>query len=244
MFGRGKRSGHRRARAQEPQPVASTPGPVFFEGDGFSLSNPERETIVYAEGANRWSLLAGWGVTPPVLGVPRPEVWDHVVAPWLRGRSTEVTRRLVEHSGHRIVYDPDDWYRERLHPLIVGEVTRSGSCTCCDRDDVVTAHASHGDNEAIDIGSTQRAIEQRIADGRFEVIRADVPVEQMLDELERDVMYTIVSYLTCTVSGETVFWGLCIRGDPIYQHVDPVEPFVRRWENGRPQVDRAGVGPA
>lgn len=211
----------------------------FFTGDGFTLSNPERETIVYSEGDRRWSLLAAWGVSPPEVRVPRPEVWDAVVPPWLRGRYDIVTSRLIEHSGHTVVFDPDSWYDETLQLVGMETGGTRQPCPCCDAEVMTVEQTYPSGQVALEVGPTQRAIEERLSDGRFEVIRADVPVDEIVDLLISDTKYTIITYLRCTVSNETILWGLAIRGTPIYQHVLPMAPFVRRWEDGYPRVDNA-----
>jgi hypothetical protein len=163
----------------------TAPGKPFFLGDGFALSNPGRETIVYSEGERQWSLLARWGVSPPQVGVPRPEVWDAVVPPWLRRRYGIVTSRLLEHSGHTVVFDPDSWYAERLRFIAMDTEGTRRPCPCCDAD-VMTVEVTYPSGQvALQVEPTQRAVEERLVDGRFEVIRADIPVTQMLQSWRR-----------------------------------------------------------
>jgi hypothetical protein len=49
----------------------------------------------------------------------------------------------------------------------------------------------------------------------------------MLDLAYSDLKYTIVSFLECRDCRRTIFWGLCIRGEPILRYAEPAE--VERW---------------
>ncbi|WP_182524284.1 hypothetical protein [Nocardioides dongkuii] len=104
-----------------------------------------------------------------------------------------------------------------------------GHCSCCDE-----VAVRSGDR--LDLLATQANVEARLAAGRLRVLRADVPVDQMVALLERDTKYTIVSYLACVTCGATYFWGLCIRGEPIWRRVEPDAHLTHPWSPGYPTV--------
>ncbi|SDC17357.1 hypothetical protein [Nocardioides lianchengensis] len=106
-------------------------------------------------------------------------------------------------------------------------------CPCCE---TVAVGAPDGH---LDLAATQANLEGRVADGRMRVLAADVPLEEMVDLLVADTKYTIVTFLGCLVCGRTIFWGLCIRGRPVYRHDSPDAPSTYRWEPGYPTVEPA-----
>jgi len=79
----------------------------------------------------------------------------------------------------------------------------------------------------VDIALTSRELQRRVDSGQMRYLRGDVALEEMLQLADSDMKYTIVSFLECTACGQTRFWGLCIRGAPIYRSADPAE--VSRW---------------
>jgi hypothetical protein len=217
----------------------------FYRTDEFTLAVSRTKTITYAEGHNEWSLPAALDTRPPQLHIPRPEVWDYVVPAWLQGRYDSVMNRLVAHSGCSVMFDSDDQHADAIRHIEDNTESTRAPCPCCDTDIVAPKHeTSYRPGESIlDIRSTHAAVEARVADGRFEVIRSDVPIDRMLSVLDEESKYTIVAYLRCTLSSETIFWGLSIRGDPIYRHTNESAPFVWPWDTGRPQVDNAPTNP-
>ena len=64
-----------------------------------------REMIEYREGEVAFVFIAGWGVKPPVLYVPRPDAWERVMPAKFRGRREQIVERLKR-----------DWY-VRSHVL-------------------------------------------------------------------------------------------------------------------------------
>ena len=62
-------------------------------------------------------------------------------------------------------------------------------------------------------------------------VRGDVPLEDMVALAESDLKYTIVSYLECEDCGSTRFWGLCIRGAPVYRVAQADAPATHPWSD-------------
>ncbi|KQQ68706.1 hypothetical protein [Microbacterium sp. Leaf320] len=86
-----------------------------------------------------------------------------------------------------------------------------------------------------DIGATTEALIRRVDSGRMRELRHDVPLEDMIALLESDLKYTIVSFVECLDCGRVLFWGLCIRGNPILRHADRTEIDRRRWSEVPPR---------
>lgn len=72
--------------------------------------------LAYWEGDAGFLFHGGWGVTPPVVVVPSPEVWDEVVPSWLQGRRDVVLSRLRNEGGHRIEEGGDADWQYRMNP--------------------------------------------------------------------------------------------------------------------------------
>lgn len=100
-------------------------------------------------------------------------------------------------------------------------------CTTCDsalvRSDGEPPHD-------IDIAATIAALHERVVAGRMREVAGDVPLVDMVDLFASDMKYTIVSYLECSECDRLLFWGLCIRGAPIFRHVDHARLATHRWE--------------
>lgn len=60
----------------------------------YRISLVGMELIEYREGEDAYVFVAGWGVTPPVLGVPRSETWDRVMPTAFQGRRDQIIERL------------------------------------------------------------------------------------------------------------------------------------------------------
>ena len=80
----------------------------------FRIQSAWKENVVYWEGERGVRFDAGWGVEPPVLYIPSPEVWDDAVPEWLVGRYAEVHDRLVRHSAHRVEPTPEGYVGYRM----------------------------------------------------------------------------------------------------------------------------------
>jgi hypothetical protein len=100
------------------------------------------------------------------------------------------------------------------------------SCATCD---TAVVHDDGKPPHDIDVTATSDALRDRVSDGRMLFLRGDVPLEDMLALAESDLKYTIVSFLACVDCGRTRFWGLCIRGAPIYRIAEPAEVSNWRW---------------
>lgn len=80
-----------------------------------------------------------------------------------------------------------------------------------------------------DIDATTEALIDRVRAGRMHELRGDVPLEDMIPLLESELMYTIVSFVECLDCGRVLFWGLCVRGNPILRHAERTEIDHRQW---------------
>ena len=121
--------------------------------------------------------------------------------------------------------------RKRLRTLrndflhILGLTLQTGlvdDCEICD-----TVGAPGVGSSPWDIDATTEALLQRVSTGAMRELRHDVPLEDMIPLLESDLMYTITSFMECRNCERVLFWGLCIRGNPILRHADRAE--VDRW---------------
>lgn len=101
------------------------------------------------------------------------------------------------------------------------------SCETCDSALVLTDGTPPHN---IDVAATTDFLIERVVAGRMRYLRGDVPLEDMLDLAISDMKYTIVSYLQCEDCGRTRFWGLSIRGAPIYKAVDADAPSRWIWD--------------
>lgn len=106
-----------------------------------------------------------------------------------------------------------------------GRVT--AECATCDTAVVRTDATPPHD---VDVVKTIRELIDRVASGRMRYLRGDVPLEDMLALAASEMRYTVVSYLECVDCGRTRFWGLCVRGAPIYRVAAAGEPSARTWE--------------
>lgn len=95
-------------------------------------------------------------------------------------------------------------------------------CETCDTVGVASAGAIPWD-----IDATTERLQQRVSAGQMRELRHDVPLEDMIALLESELRYMIVSFLECLDCGRVLFWGLCVRGDPVLRHADLAE--VERW---------------
>jgi len=71
-----------------------------YHGDGFSIEFEWKEVVHYWEGDRGYWFDAGWGVEPPHVYVPAPEIWEQCVPDWMKTRRALVVARLEAHSGH------------------------------------------------------------------------------------------------------------------------------------------------
>jgi hypothetical protein len=96
------------------------------------------------------------------------------------------------------------------------------NCLTCDSAGVPSDGAAPWD-----IVATTDALIQRVNAGKLRELRTDVPLEDMVSLLESDLKYTVASFMDCLDCGRVLFWGLCIRGNPIFRHADRAE--IDRW---------------
>lgn len=81
-----------------------------------------------------------------------------------------------------------------------------------------------------DIAATTEALIHRVRAGRMRELRHDVPLEDMLALLDSELKYTIVSFTECLDCERVLFWGLCVRGNPILRHAERSEVERWRWD--------------
>ena len=93
----------------------------------------------------------------------------------------------------------------------------------------------------IEITATTAALRERVAGGRMREVAGDVPLVDMLDLFAADMKYTVVSYLECPECDRLLYWGLCIRGAPIFEHVDDARLAAHRWDEVPDRTTWAGV---
>lgn len=92
------------------------------------------------------------------------------------------------------------------------------ACPVCDAVVVRNPRPAHSGDE-IRVPETIRALVTATAAGDMHVLRADVPLHDMLALAESERKYTIVCFLACRSCHATKFWGLHIRGNPVYRTV-------------------------
>lgn len=105
-------------------------------------------------------------------------------------------------------------------------------CEVCDL--VAVRRPDHGER-VVDLEATQRRLGERLDDGRMRVLRADVPLDDMLRLARSDLKYTIVLFARCESCGTTWFHGLCIRGRPIHEPVEDGAEDTWPWEDVPPR---------
>lgn len=99
-------------------------------------------------------------------------------------------------------------------------MVEASSCPICDTV-VVRNQRKFSSGSEIDIDGTIQAICARTERGDMRVLKADVPLRDMVALLESETKYMIVSFLACQHCLATKFWGLCTRGEPIYRACEP-----------------------
>ena len=104
---------------------------------------------------------------------------------------------------------------------------KENTCSCCGS--VVVYRDPQHNN--IDIEATHKAIVKKVSEKSMVVIKGDCPLSEMLELLESDMKYTVVQFLRCDECKNVIFWGLCIRGKPIYKISDENSISKWPWEN-------------
>ena len=100
-------------------------------------------------------------------------------------------------------------------------------CDCCSN---TVVYNKENPPHNIDIQATCDALIEQCASGKMTVVRGDCPLEKMVELLVSDTKYTIVQFIKCNNCGRIIFWGLCIRGAPIYRISDEREIENWIWE--------------
>ncbi|NYF18223.1 hypothetical protein HDC37_003079 [Microbacterium sp. AK009] len=110
----------------------------------------------------------------------------------------------------------------------------------CETCDPVVVRNNGRPPHDVDVVRTTDALIRRVESGRMRYLGGDVPLEDMVALAKSDLKCTIVSYLTCGECRRTWFWGLCIRGAPIYKPVAPDAPALHPWSAVPPREQWAG----
>ena len=112
-------------------------------------------------------------------------------------------------------------------------------CTVCDEVVVRSSNPAIARNP-ISIQATIQVLVCLTKAGKMRLLRADVPLEDMVALAGSELRYTIVCFLECQKCSATKFWGLCIRGEPSYRTCEhgaendwPWEPVPPRSEWAR-----------
>ncbi len=109
-------------------------------------------------------------------------------------------------------------------------------CACANLP--VRRPGSRGD--AIDVAGTTGSLLDRVRAGEMVLLRADCPLELTGEILAAETRYTLRHYLRCRLCEQTMLYGLCIRGEPIFRPADPDEPLTVAWEPSTTFVDTVG----
>lgn len=91
----------------------------------------------------------------------------------------------------------------------------------------------------INVEDTIQALIRLTSADKMRVLRADVPLEDMIALAESELRYTIVCFLMCQECHSTKFWGLCIRGQPSYRTFEHGAEKKWRWESVPPRSEWA-----
>ena len=104
------------------------------------------------------------------------------------------------------------------------------SCPCCG---TAVIYNNGKPPHNINIQATCDELIKRCSNGEMNVIRGDCPIEMMVSLFNMDTVYTIVQFLHCNACSKTIFWGLCVRGAPIYKAVERDKVDKWPWEDKR-----------
>lgn len=93
-------------------------------------------------------------------------------------------------------------------------------------------------NGPIDGLGTLRNVIHAVDAGGMAVLRGDCPLNEMEALVLAETKYTVVQYLHCNRCGNTIFFGLCLRGRPIYKVVPADDVDAWPWEHSEPVAPR------
>lgn len=99
-------------------------------------------------------------------------------------------------------------------------------CSCCG---TVVVYNDGTPPHNINIVATTNALIQRVSNGSMAVIKGDCPLEDMFALIDAETKYTVVQFLRCQACGNMLFWGVCIRGAPVYKVSDEEAVYNWRW---------------
>lgn len=113
---------------------------------------------------------------------------------------------------------------------------KASPCPVCDEVVVRSSNAARAGGP-ISIPDTIQALLCLIAADKMRLLRADVPLEDMLALAGSELRYTIVCFLECQRCRATKFWNLCIRGEPLYRTCEPGAEKDWPWEPVPPRSE-------
>ncbi|AND15250.1 hypothetical protein [Rathayibacter tritici] len=82
----------------------------------------------------------------------------------------------------------------------------------------------------IDAFETLDALLSAVESGAMTALRGDCPITDMKALILAETKYTVVQFLHCSHCESTVFFGLCVRGWPIYRIVPAADVDTWPWE--------------
>ncbi|MGC0368192.1 hypothetical protein [Microbacterium sp. SLBN-111] len=109
----------------------------------------------------------------------------------------------------------------------------------CEVCTTVPAYRDSYGERVLDIGLTEAHLGERLDDGRMRVLRGDVPLHDMVALAESDLKFTIVLFTQCEACRTTWFYGLCIRGQPIFKPDEPGAEYQWHWDEVPPRASWA-----
>jgi len=67
-----------------------------------------------------------------------------------------------------------------------------------------------------------KLIVSKIEQNEMEIYAADCPIEKIMETVEKEEHYTICTYLKCLKCKNYYFFGICIRGEPVYKKIENI----------------------
>ena len=108
---------------------------------------------------------------------------------------------------------------------------------CPVHDGAAAFESLSGRERALDAFATLTNLRSQVDAGRMRLLRADAPLDSVWELFLAEAKYTLVSFLRCEHCGEDVFFGLCVRGAPIYKTVPHDDVDHWPWERTPTSVD-------
>jgi hypothetical protein len=80
-------------------------------------------------------------------------------------------------------------------------------------------------------------VRDAVESGGLVLLKADCPLDRTADIWRAETMYTMAHFLRCTRCGSYIFFGLAVRGWPIYREADRDEIEHWPWQPSELSVD-------